>query len=327
MRRALPERGYNRPDMNIAEITGPEKKLLKPPSWRRKASRLLVGFLGLIFITAAISKSANVALFIRQIRDYGIVVYPLALAAGAWGLIALEFSLGVALLIHYRSRLILTITGALLMLFLGASGWAWFTGTTDACGCFGSWLQRTPGEAFLESMILLFLTVLGLACYDDSTALNNRFKPWAIACALLIGLALPAVSGFPLSKIGVSRANEFDLDQVYVQGVGLLDLEQGGHIIVLTDTECLHCRESVPDLNILAEAEDLPPLIALCTNDEEKRVRFVEEYEPVFPIIQIREDDFWRLLGDGDIPRTMLVRDRRLERVWDETIPDTINIE
>jgi len=42
----------------------------------------------------------------------------------------------------------------------------------------------------------------------------------------------------------------------------------------------------------------------------------------IFPIGHITEKDFWHLLGDGDVPRTFLVRDRVVKEVWNTEIPD-----
>jgi hypothetical protein len=87
-------------------------------------------------------------------------------------------------------------------------------------------------------------------------------------------------------------------------------------------TDCLHCKESVPALNALAEATDLPDVIALCTNEESQRIMFGEEFQPMFPIGKIAEDVFWRLLGDGDMPRVILVRNGHVQKVWDQKIPE-----
>ena len=77
------------------------------------------GFLGLIFLLAAVSKAMDMELFIRQIREYGIVSqYPL-LVVTAWGVIILECTLGVALILGYHPRLTLPFTVLLLSGFLG----------------------------------------------------------------------------------------------------------------------------------------------------------------------------------------------------------------
>jgi hypothetical protein len=51
-------------------------------------------------------------------------------------------------------------------------------------------------------------------------------------------------------------------------------------------------------------------------------LQFTEDFQPLFPLAQIRDEDFWRLLGDGDMPRILLVQDGRILRVWDESVPD-----
>jgi hypothetical protein len=92
------------------------------------------------------------------------------------------------------------------------------------------------------------------------------------------------------------------------------------------DTECGHCRESVFDINILMENKGMPPFIGLCTNGEEKRSAFFDEFQPDFPLGQISKDDFWRLLGDGDIPCFIFLRDGRVEKVWNGKVPDPESI-
>ena len=66
----------------------------------------------------------------------------------------------------------------------------------------------------------------------------------------------------------------------------------------------------------------MPAIIALCMNEESQRRHFEEEFQPLFPLGQIREDVFWHLLADAEIPRTILLRDGRVLKAWDERIPD-----
>ncbi|MBC8461613.1 MAG: hypothetical protein H8D67_26860, partial [Deltaproteobacteria bacterium] len=100
-------------------------------------------------------KATDMGLFIGQVRDYGIISQPIVLTLSAWGLIGIECALGVGLLVFYRPRLMLLLTAMLLLIFVGATSWAWLTGATEDCGCFGHWLKRTPGEAVLGNLILL----------------------------------------------------------------------------------------------------------------------------------------------------------------------------
>ena len=122
--------------------------------------RLLAGAVGFIFLTAGVLKSTDMELFIGQIRDYGIISQGIVLTLSAWGLISLECVLGVGLLIFYRPRLIFSLTTMLLLIFVVVTSWAWLTGATENCGCFGAWLRRSPGEAVIGNVMLLAATAL-----------------------------------------------------------------------------------------------------------------------------------------------------------------------
>ncbi len=90
----------------------PEREGGFPQAGRRLwwVSRLLAGMVGLVLLTAALIKAADMDLFVRQLRGYGILSHHLLLGVSAWGLIFVECSLGVALLLAYRPRLTLSLS-------------------------------------------------------------------------------------------------------------------------------------------------------------------------------------------------------------------------
>lgn len=304
--------------------SAPEPETPQPRPWRPWMSRILAGVVGLVLLTSGLSKATDMALFVRQMRDYGFAFHHLLLGAGAWGLIAVEWSLGVALLISYRLRLTLSLTIVLFLIFLGASSWAVFTGATEECGCFGAWLERTPKQAVIEDVILTAATVLALLVYKPGTSPQRRSKPWVVAAACLTGLALPAFFGPSLAwmKQPLSAKDYHPLSILQIPGKEPIDLRRGSYLIILMDANCLHCRKTIPELNELAKADDLPMVIGLCMNEEKQKRSFIEEFQPNFPIGQIGEDAFWRLLGEGELPRIILFRDRRILKVWDKAVPD-----
>jgi uncharacterized membrane protein YphA (DoxX/SURF4 family) len=291
--------------------------------WHLWGPRVLAGFVGLVFLLAAVLKSADMELFIRQIKAYGIVSHRPLLMIAAWGLIVLEMALGVALLVAYRVKAVFLTTILLLSLFLAVTGWGWFTGATEACGCFGPWLERTQGEAALEDLVLLTLTVLAWAGFRRLQVSQARWKTWAVLSACVMGLALPAAVGFPFSRIEQSGSGtgEKKLGDFAVQGLEGVDLNSGTYLIVVMGTGCEHCQETVPEINMLAETPGLPSVIGLCVNDESDRAAFVEQFQPMFSVGQIDENVFWRLLGDGDMPRTILAHNGYVKQVWDLTPP------
>lgn len=289
---------------------------------------MLAGAVGLILLIAGLLKGTDMELFIRQIRYYGIISHYILLTISAWGLIVAECTLGAALLIFYRPRLTVPITAILLVIFVGVNSWAWLTDATKDCGCFGAWLKRTPGEGALEGLIMLSSVVPAWVWYKRFQRPPTKTKVVAVVIACLMGLVLPVAFGSPISKIKKFqwKTDEMELGRLEIQGLKNVDLSRGGYLVILMDTDCEHCREVIPELNNLAEGSGIPSLIALTPNEDGKRKKFIEEFQPAFPIGQISEDDFWRLLGEGDIPRIFLLHDRRVQRIWDGKVPDEAEI-
>ena len=305
------------------------ERWLRAGAWRLWVPRLLAGTVGLILLIAGLVKAMDMELFIRQIRDYGIMSQHVLLALSAWGLIALECALGIGLLIFYRPKITLALTSLLWITFLGATSWAWLTGATEECGCFGAWVEYTPAQAVMENLILLVATLLARVWHKESYRPQSRVKAWCVAISFLIGAALPLALGFPLSRITQSpwETIEIELSKLQIRGLEKINLSRGSHLIIMMDTDCEHCKEALPALDALAEATDLPSVTALCPNDESDRTRFIEEFQPAFPLGQIEESVFFRILGLGDVPRTILVKDMRVQGVWDHHVPDRKLIE
>jgi hypothetical protein len=241
----------------------------------------------------------------------------------AWGIIVIELGLGTGLLIFFRPRLILSLTALLFLLFMGATAWAWWSGAAADCGCFGSWVKRTPGEALIENLVLITAALFALFGPWHLPEAKNRARLSAVIAACLIGMALPPVFGFSISQVGRSgwEPLERELGRLQIQGIKPVDLRDGDFFIIMMDTECDHCADAVEDLNALALKDDLPRVLALCMNDADRRLNFQERFDPAFPIGQIEEASFWRLLGQGDVPRFILVRDLKVKQVWDNEVP------
>lgn len=292
-------------------------------NWRFWAPRLLAGVIGLILLTAGLLKATDIGLFIRQIKSYGIITNSVFVAVGAWAIIVLECTLGTALLISYRPRVALPITIGLMLIFMGANIWAWFKGGVEDCGCFGAWVKRTPAEGVFEGIILLTAAFIAWINLRHVRINQARFRAWIVTSACVIGLGLPMAFGISISQFRDPQSNtiEAELLRVTLKRLDKIELNHGSYLIVLLDTECVHCQESVIDLNILTDDPDLPKVIALCPNDENQRKKFVEEFQPAFPIFRIKESIFWNLLGVGDVPRIILYRNQHIQKIWDQTTP------
>jgi uncharacterized membrane protein YphA (DoxX/SURF4 family)/thiol-disulfide isomerase/thioredoxin len=290
---------------------------------------MLSSIVGLVLLFSGLQKAFAVDLFIRQLRDYEIIADPLLIIFCAWGLIALECCLGAALLVNFQPKIAVPLGGLIFLIFIAATGYAWATGVTDDCGCFGSWIERTPKEAMIED--IFFLAALMIAWKWNRKFKNWRFfkKEFVVAIAFLTGLSLPITAGPLLDRINtaITGPAKEGFEHFVLDSIPGRDFSAGKHVVIVLATDCSHCRAEMDNLNMIAEDKDLPDVVSVCMNNKKQREDFEFEFEPAFEIYQIPDNDFWRLLGDGEIPRTILVNDGIVVKKWDFAAPDLDELE
>ncbi|NLA75009.1 MAG: hypothetical protein GX846_06035, partial [Deltaproteobacteria bacterium] len=231
--------------------------------------------------------------------------------------------IGAALTVNFQPRIGVPLATMLFIIFIAATGWAWYAGTTDDCGCFGSWVERTPKEAMLEDMIILCFLLI-------SWKWNSSFKKWPyfmkeflVAIAFFVGLSLPLTVGPVIDRITTALTGPAKEGfEIFKLDFPEKDLSVGKHIIIIMATDCPHCRDVMDSLNKIAEEKDLPEVISFVMNNKEQRDDFIFEFDPAFEIYQIKDNDYWRLLGDGEIPRIIIINDGIVIKKWDLVLPD-----
>lgn len=285
---------------------------------------ILTTLVGLVLLISSLPKSFEMELFIRQVGDYDIISHPVLTTLGAWCVVITEYTLGTALIINYRPRIAIPPATLLILIFIGATGWAWYTGATDDCSCFGSWVERTPGEAMVEDLFLL-----GALIY--SWFLNKTIRKWPsylkesiIIVAFLAGITIPLLTGTLPDRISrlISGPGEKEYETFKVESFTSFDLTKGKYLLVVLATDCSHCRALMEEMILLGSDESLPPMVAITMNEEEQREDFIDDFDLEFEIYQISDNDFWLLLEDGEIPRTILTDNGRIIKIWDLMFPD-----
>lgn len=293
---------------------------------RRWLLRGLFIAIGLFFLLSSISKASDMALFAKQIKAYGLVMHPVVVSLLAWGLVVTEWFLGMGLVLLYRPGLILPCVALLLTAFTGLTGWAWAYKVVEDCGCFGNWIQHTAGEKTVENLVVLAVTALAWIGYRTVPYTHRRRASWLMWGACTVGLtATTVLTILTVPDLSADKQEApplaLELGTEGIQGVDYLDLRVGSHLVVLMGTDCEHCQECVPTLNMLAQDLSMMTIVALCPNAEDERMDFIETFHPLFPVGQISEALFWKLLDDGTTPRVLFVQNGAVQRVWDHTIP------
>ncbi len=92
--------------------------------------------------------------------------------------------------------------------------------------------------------------------------------------------------------------------------------------------DCPHCMEEMPHLNELVFEPGLPPLVALCLEENEgDMLDFTLATNPQFPMHNLGNQVrlYFNLIGD-DTFRLYYIEDGRAVAFWDGRVPETPEI-
>lgn len=271
------------------------------PTWPSRLGTVAGVLLGLVLLVAVWGKALDPVAFAEQIRFEGL---DLLLSAEQMALFALavEFALGLSLVLGIRrlTNLVPTLAVVLLFLFLTGRGyWRFEHGLidgTEACGCFGNLVDRSPAEAFWQDLGLLVpLMLLSFIGYQR----RSVRRPWKRLVAV-IGLTAAVVvfahraPELPLDDLatrlrpGVVLSDlcagaEDDENRICLDGL-LPDLDQGRHLVVLVDLQDEVFLDAVDVLSDRATSADDPGLVVVTVATTEEVRMFAWQWAPSFEI-------------------------------------------
>lgn len=294
-------------------------------------------FLGLVFLVAAWGKALDPVAFVEQIRVEGLDFFGLAEATAFFAL-GLEIALGLALLTGLRRWWVLVPTAVLVAFFLFLTGrayWRFEHGLIDeseACGCFGNLLNRTPKEAFWQDLWLL-LVPLGLSLIGRTkggAVPKGRLVLIAGLTAAVLGFAWKA-PGLPLDDLAtrlkpgvevseICAGSDENPEQLCLDTL-VSDLNIGSHWVVLSDLEEPAFLEAVPRLNEWSASQPDIGLWVLTAAPIEAVSTFQWTQAPAF-VVQEAPYAMLRPLF-RQLPRSFLVEDGEVIETVSDLPPET----
>lgn len=286
--------------------------------WRRVAGHIGRVTLGLIFLAAGILKAVDPAEFAHQVQEYGILGARLS-AQVAPAMIVLELVLAVALLAGVRPRLACLGAIALLAGFIALEAYALSIGKESSCGCFGAYVQRTPGQVIAEDLVFAGMAVLalwGLAGWPGMPLRRGAavlLGSLALAAALV--MASPSLPIDPwVTRLAVGRS---------VSDLSLLEkapqLAEGRHLVALIDVTDPRAVDTATVLNQIVSRPGAPRVLALTPGTEEEKAAFLWTAAPGFETENVDRAVLKRLYRR--LPRFFLVESGRVAAIFDGAPP------
>jgi putative oxidoreductase len=269
--------------------------------------------LGVIFVAAGFLKALDVAEFARQTAEYGVVGHEAA-AILAPLLIAFETTLGVALLIGWRPRLAAALTGGLLLFFISLEAWGISHGRTEACGCFGAYVKRTPQQVILEDFGFLALAMLVLFGIGEWQAKRRRLTAAvaAVTAVAMLGFAV-ASPRLPLDPLVTSLKKGKTATDLGI--ASRLPAEgPGGTLVAILDVTDPVSKEAAASLNVLKEQPDAVAVVALTPSSDQEQAAFLWDAYPAFDVIPMDRGLLKPLYRR--LPIYFLLRGGRVERIF-----------
>jgi uncharacterized membrane protein YphA (DoxX/SURF4 family) len=242
--------------------------------------------LGLVFVFAGMTKIVDPAEFGHQIAGYGIIGEGLATLASPL-LIAFETTLGIALLVGFRLRVSVLTASALLVFFIALEGYGMATGRTESCGCFGAYVQRTPGEVIIEDLLFLFLGIVAWFALRAWHPRRARIAAGVVIITSIASLALAAASPhLPIDPYVTRLATGRPIDTLQLPA-DLPSLGEGRHLVALFEVTTPEAEALAAELSAIATRPGAPVVLALTPSDDEDRTAFFWSTAPEFDIYSV----------------------------------------
>ena len=228
--------------------------------WKPRLGTAGAIFLGLVLLVATWAKGLEPGAFAEQIRleelDFLFSARTVTLLA-----LALEAGLGTVLILGLRRTWVLIPTTLVVTFFVFLTGrnyWLVMNGLRDpdaACGCFGSLLERTAGEAFWQDVLLLVPPLMLSFWGRPSTPRDFPWRRLAAGFIIMAGVVVWAGTNPGLRFVEIAAAIGEETEATTIERFVPIQ----GYVLVIHDQEIpgatiYHSEESVSFLLVNPQA-------------------------------------------------------------------------
>ncbi len=140
--------------------------------------------LALVFVFSGFVKAVDPMGTVIKLTDYadafGIAIPSALLFIGTWGLIMVEYLMGMALFFGFYRRFYLSLMTIFLSVMTPLTLVMALTNPVSDCGCFGDALVLTNWQTFGKNVVLLLMTVIVLICHKRIWRVISNNRQWLV---------------------------------------------------------------------------------------------------------------------------------------------------
>lgn len=284
-----------------------------------KTVGLLINFfVGSILVFAAISKYLSPLFFIRQIEEFYLIgiTNKRTFALIAFFIIGIEFLLGISLIINYMLPVTIILAIILFTVFI------YFLWTKrkvlDSCGCFGTFIKRTPVQSILENILIIALLVISYF-FIPLTSNLDFWKTLAVIITLLISsgfafLFIYTPGKYPLKNYSILKKGASAKRISFLKKVNWRDQRI---LIVASGKSCHFCIMQLAFLNNLRALFSGSIYIFFSETDGGENPAWIDKN---ININSINNYQHFILIAAGK-PAAVLIENGKMEKVWNYMLP------
>lgn len=270
---------------------------------------------GLVFIISSFSKSLDSTTFAQTINSYEI--------GNLWFLspiiIIIEMFLGVSLLLKIQLKKISFVSLIFLIGLTFTYIYGWLFKDIKDCGCFGNIniLNASPIFTLVRNAILIYLcTVLWTSSKNEIISPKTYISICFISAMCLVGFC----SGYTLKKVG---SNKKPKKLVPIKDTSLSSYvnvsQDSTYLVFVFSYSCNHCMNSIENLKQYEKSGVVDKVIGLAINNDEKREKFENNFEPNFEIKHLEKRELFRLTNS--FPRSFYIQNDTLQFTLSGELP------
>lgn len=246
--------------------------------------------LGLMFLFSAFAKAWDAETFADMLLQYG----PQWFSIGAPVIIMAESVLGMALVLHIKTRWSAICADCFLVIVSAIFAYGVLAKGIQDCGCFGVFSKLFTGKPWVTFVRNALFVAISIPAILDSNRKVRYIYPKVCLTIVVAAMAcfvcgLSMRKSYKLPKISQVRSNNRSkvmekLNEIYSFN------SDSTYVVYLFSFTCPHCQNSFANVQQFQQFNVADKVIGIAVEDQEAQERFYRIYKPEIDIITIPKE-------------------------------------